>query len=184
MRAGRLRHKAQIITLGHDLRKTCHGTVWCDITAKDGAAPPMPAGLRTGARVGVRARYTDRLRQGVYLITHDRILHVTSVRDVTGKRAELVASCDEFVGQPAEYVGQTGRRRCMVHITHNAPYLDELGQVTSYQHKAEVLVLEVGRPQPGDKIIMADGSAYTVTQYASDTDDGVVRGLWLESEGR
>lgn len=180
MRAGRLRHKAQIVTLDHDLRETCHGTIWCSITAKDGATPPMPAGLRTGARVDVRARYTDKLQQGAYLITGERILHITSVRDVTGKRAELIASCDEFVGQPAQYQSLTrGQISCRVHLTHEAPFLNDFGQVTDYRTRAEVLVLEVGRPQVDDRITIA-GQAYIVTQYAGGTDDGVVRSLWLE----
>jgi len=181
MRAGRLRHKAQIITLRHDLSHHCHGSIWCGITAKEGASPPMPSGLRTGARVDVRARYTDKLAQGVYLVSGQRILHVTSVRDVAGKRAELTASCDEFVGQPAIYQ-QPGRsqKACRVHLQHSAPYLDELGQVTSYRTKADVLVLEVGRPQPDDIITVA-GQRYIVTQYADNTDDGVVRGLWLDA---
>lgn len=180
MRAGRLRHKAQIVTLGHDLSKTCHGTLWCGITAKDGAAPPMPSGLRTGARVDVRTRYTDKLQQGAYLLAGDRILHITSVRDVTGKRAELVASCDEFIGQPAQYQSpERGQISCRVHLAHEAPFLNDFGQVTDYRTRAEVLVLEVGRPQVDDRITIA-GQAYTVTQYANQTDDGVVRSLWLE----
>lgn len=181
MRAGRLRHKAQIITLGHNLRETCHGTVWCGITAKDGAAPPMPAGLRTGARVDVRARYTDRLQQGAYLLTGGRILHVTSVRDVTGRRAELIASCDEFVGQAALYQSpMRGQISCRVHLTHEAPFLNDFGQITDYRTRAEVLVLEVGRPQVDDRITIA-GTTYIVTQYAGGTDDGVVRSLWLQA---
>lgn len=180
MRAGRLRHKAQIITLRHDLSHHCHGSIWCGIIAKEGANPPMPSGLRTGSRVDVRARYTDKLAQGVYLVSGQRILHVTSVRDVTGKRAELTTSCDEFVGQPALYHSYAGSKPCRVHLQHSAPYLDELGQVTSYRTRAEVLLLEVGRPQPDDRLTVA-GQDYIVTQYADSTDDSVVRGLWLEA---
>lgn len=180
MRAGRLRHKAQIVTLGHDLGKTCYGTIWCGITAKEGAAPPMAAGLRTGARVEVRARYTNKLQQGAYLLTGNRILHVTSVRDVTSKRAELIASCDEFVGQPAQYQSPIrGLINCRVHLTHDAPFLNDFGQVTDYRTRAEVLVMEVGRPQVDNRITIA-GQVYIVTQYAGGTDDGVVRSLWLE----
>lgn len=181
MRAGRLRHKAQIITLRHDLSHHCHGSIWCGITVKEGASPPMPSGLRTGARVDVRARYTDKLAQGVYLMSGQRILHVTSVRDVTGKRAELMLTCDEFAGQPAQLRrGSLAPIHCRAHLQHSAPFYDSFGQITDYRIRAEVLIIEVGRPQAGDLITVA-GQSYTVTQYAGGSDDGAVRALWLEA---
>lgn len=180
MRAGRLRDKARIVTLDHNLSQVCCGAIWCGITASESALAPMPAGLRAGVKVVVRARFNQKLQQGVYLMTKDRILHVTSVRDATGKRAELTASCDEFIGQAAIYTPVTGQQKpCRVHMAYDAPYLDELGQVTGYRIRAQVLLLEIGRPQVNDRITI-DGQAFVVTQYAADTDDGVVRSLWLE----
>lgn len=69
---------------------------------------------------------------------------------------------------------------CRVLLTHGAPYLDDLGQVTDYRTRAEVALIEVGRPQVDDRLLVGD-TLYTVIAYASDTDDGVVRGLWVEA---
>ncbi len=68
---------------------------------------------------------------------------------------------------------------CRVHVTHEAPYRDELGQVTDYRTRIQVALIEVGRPQVDDQIIV-EGARYTVIAYADETDDGVVRGLWVE----
>lgn len=180
MRAGRLRHHVSILELNHQLEPVDIGSAWVSIVAKDSAEAPAASGLRTGAKVTVRARFNSRLQQGVYLRQHDRLLHVTSSRDVMGTRSELVLTCDEFVGAGAIYY-PSGEppTRCRVHLTHAAPYLDDFGKVTSYRTKAEVLLIEVGRPQENDRI-MIDGVMFIVTQYASDTDDGVIRGLWLD----
>ena len=70
---------------------------------------------------------------------------------------------------------------CRVHLTHQAPWLDEEGVATDYRTRAEVAVIEVGRPEEGDRL-QINGHLYSVTGYARDTDDGVVRGLWLERE--
>jgi len=55
-----------------------------------------------------------------------------------------------------------------------------MGQVTEYRTKAEVALIEVGRPQVDDQLVI-DGARYSVIAYADETDDGVVRGLWLET---
>ena len=180
MRAGRLRHRVNILALSHQLAPVAIGSAWTSIVAKDNAEAPAASGLRTSAKVTVRARFNSQLRQDVYLRHQNRLLHVTSSRDVMGARSELVLTCDEFVGADAVYY-PTGEPpvQCRVHLTHGAPYLDDFGKVTSYQTKAEVLLIEVGRPQEGDRI-QVNGVMFIVTQYASDTDDGVVRGLWLD----
>lgn len=110
----------------------------------------------------------------------DRLFLIDDVRDFTGKRVELAITCSELVGQPAQYRPQEGVPvPCRVHLTHEAPYRDDMGQVTEYKTRAEVAVIEVGRPQADDQL-MVSGALYSVIAYADDTDDGVVRGLWLE----
>lgn len=180
MRAGKLRHRAKIICLSVDLQSLVIGSRWVGIRAKEAADAGQSSGLRTGAMVEVRARGSAELVQGRYLLSGSRLLHITSVRDPMGTGAELVLSCDELVGQPGEYRpdGQPPKA-CRVHLTHSAPYLDELGQVTDYKTRAEVALIEVGRPQVDDQLLVA-GTLYSVIDYAADSDDGVVRGLWLD----
>ncbi|MNF02484.1 hypothetical protein D3C80_2016330 [compost metagenome] len=55
-----------------------------------------------------------------------------------------------------------------------------MGRVADYRTRAEVVLIEVGRPQVDDQLLVA-GTLYTITDYADETDDGVVRGLWLEA---
>lgn len=181
MRAGSLDRRAQILSLSADLAPVDHGSRWVSIRAKDTGDVTQPTGLRSTALVEVRARFSDELQQGRYLRNGDRLLYIASApRDPMGTRAELVLSCAELVGQPAEYRPQGGVPvACRVYLTHSAPYLDDLGRVTDYKTKAEVAVIEVGRPEEGDQLLIAS-TLYNVIAYARDSDDGVVRGLWLE----
>lgn len=181
MRLGRLDKRVQILSLSADLCAISHGSRWASIRAKDSGDAAQLAGLRATALIEVRARYSDELQQGRYLRTGSRLLYISSApRDPMGTKAEMVMSCAELVGQCAEYRPQNGVPvACRVHLSHQAPYLDDLGQVTDYKTKAEVAVIEVGRPEEGDQIHIA-GTLYNVIAYARDSDDGVVRGLWLE----
>ncbi|WAC45581.1 hypothetical protein OU997_05260 [Pseudomonas sp. SL4(2022)] len=182
MRAGTLRNRAQVLSLSADLCTIDHGTRWVSFRSKAAGDAPQVSGLRASAMVEVRARFSDELQQGRYLRHGTRLLYIASApRDPMGTRTELVLSCDELVGQPAEYRPQGGVPVCCrVHLSHQAPFLDELGQVTDYKTRVEVAVIEVGRPEEGDQLLIA-GTLYNVIGYARDSDDGVVRGLWLEA---
>lgn len=181
MRAGRLNQRAEILSIDASLVPVSQGSRWVGIRAKEAADVPAATGLRTRALVEVRARFSDLLLVGRYLKSGARLLHITSARDPMGDRAELVLSCDELVGEVAEYQPAGGTpAACRVHLTHSAPYLDDMGKVTDYRTKAEVAVIEVGRPQVDDQLLVG-AVLYTVTAYADESDDGVVRGLWLEA---
>jgi hypothetical protein len=67
-----------------------------------------------------------------------------------------------------------------VHLVHDAPMRDEFGQATAYKTRAEVALIEAGRLQAGTDQLRVCGITYNIIDYAGDTDDGVVRGLWLE----
>lgn len=177
MRAGRLRSRATLLALGDQLQVVELGQRWVDIRTKEGATP-APAGLRQSSLVEIRARFSDIFRSGRYLQHGGRLFHLVSPRPV-GNGAELVVSAEELAGEPGQYIPQGGvPLGCRVHLTHEAPYRDELGQVVSYMTRAEVAIIEVGRPQEGDQLSV-EGVPYVVANYADDSDDGVVRGLWL-----
>lgn len=179
MRAGALRDCAEIVGLTADLTRVSFGSYWVGIRAKEAADVPAASGLRTNAMIDVRAWANPELLPGRYLVAGQRLLHITSSRDPMGTGTELVISCEELIGEPAQYrpVGAQPVA-CRVHLTHSAPYLDELGQVTDYKTKAEVALIEVGRPQV-DEQLQIGADLYCIIGYARDTDDGVVRGLWL-----
>lgn len=180
MRAGRLDTPADIVVMSADLCPVVLDWLWVEIVSKESADPPAAIGLRAPAKVTVRSWWDERLRPGMYLRADGRLLLIDDVRDFNNQRAEVVITCSELVGQAAEYRPQGGVPvGCRVHLMHLAPYLDELGQVTDYKTRAEVAVIEVGRPQEDDQLLIA-GSLYNVIAYANNTDDGVVRGLWLE----
>ncbi len=180
MRAGRLDTPADLLRLDADVRPCVVDWLWIGIRAKEAGDVQAPSGLRNPGKVEVRAWWDDRLQIGRYLRAGGRLLLIDSVRDVTGDRAEAVITCSELVGLAGQYRPQDGIPvSCRVHLTHEAPYRDEMGQVTEYRTKAEVALIEVGRPQVDDQLVI-DGARYSVIAYADETDDGVVRGLWLE----
>lgn len=179
MRLGKLNQRAEILSLNASLVTISHGSRWVGIRSRDADDVPAASGLRTRAMIQIRARYSDLLTAGRYLRSGSRLFSVTSARDPMGSRAELVLSCDELVGEMAEYRPDGGAPlSCRVHLTHSAPYLDDMGQVTDYRTRAEVALIEVGRPQVDDQL-MIGADLYSVIAYADDSDDGIVRGLWL-----
>lgn len=179
MRAGRLNQRAEILGLDASLSPVSHGSRWVGIRSKEAGDVPAASGLRTRAMIEIRARYSDLLTAGRYLRSGERLFSVTSARDPMGDRAELVLSCDELVGEASEYRPDGGTPvACRVHLTHSAPYLDDMGKVTDYRTRAEVALIEVGRPQVDDQL-MIGADLYSVIAYADDSDDGIVRGLWL-----
>lgn len=183
MRAGRLDTPTDILVLGAELSVTALPWVWTDITSKESADPNYPTGLRSPAKVEVRAWWNDDLRQGRYLRAEDRLLHIVGVRDWKGDRVEIVMTCDELVGECCEYrPAERPPRPCRVFLNHSAPYLDDLGQVVDYRLMAEVALVETGRPQVDDQLLVG-GVLYNVIGIANRGDDGVVRGLWLEEVG-
>lgn len=181
MRAGTLRNRAHVFSLSAELHSVDHGACWVSFRSKAAGEAPQMSGLRATAMVEVRARFSHLLQQGRYLRHGTRLLYIASApRDPMGNKTELVLSCDELVGQPAEYRPQSGLPvACRVHLTHLAPFRDEMGQATDYRTRAEVAIIEVGRPEAGDQVLV-DGVLYNVDAYADESDDGVVRGLWLD----
>lgn len=180
MRLGRLDKRAQILELAPDMSVSCLATRWVGIRAKDAGDFPAPPGLRVRAMIEVRARYSDLLVQGRYLKCGSRLFRITSARDVMATKSDLVMSCDEFVGEPGEYRPDGfPPSPCRVHLTYEAPYFDDIGQVTCYKTRGEIALIEAGRIQTGE-ILSVSGIDYQVINYAADTDDGVVRGLWLD----
>ena len=184
MRAGSLRHRAEILSMGADLAPASHGSRWVGIRAKESADAPAAEGLRTRSMVEVRARSDAALIPGRYLRQGGRLLHITSVRDPMGNGAELVLSCEEFVGECGEAMPLgLPARRCRVFLQHDAPLRDDMGQVTAYKTRAEVALIEAGRLQAGYDQLRVCGVTYNVLDYEASSDDGIVRGLWLEPVG-
>lgn len=175
MRLGRLDKRAEVITLTPSLASVSMGSRWVSIRSKDAGDVPQATGLRSPAMVEVRARASDVLQNGRYLKVGSRLMIITSYRDPMGSGSDAVMTCAEFIGEAGRYNGED----CRVHLTHQAPYLDANGMATQYKTLAEVALVEVGRPQPGDELTVAD-HCYRVIAYAGGTDDGAVRGLWLE----
>jgi len=181
MRAGELRHRAEVLELGPDLGVKIIASTWAGIKAKESADPPMATGLRSPARVEIRARFSTKLFQGRYLRHRERLFYITSARDPVGDKSELRITADELIGSEATYVPQGFPSvQCRALIQHEAPWLDEFGAVTSYKTRAEVAIIETGRVQVGDQLSFS-GVTYNVIAYADGSDDGVVRGLWLEA---
>lgn len=180
MMLGRLDKRAAIYRLDADLQQELIGGAWVGIRSKAAADVPAQVGLRSPAMVEIRTRPNEYITSGCYLKSGSRLFYVTSARDPIDNQMELVLSCDELIGQTASYQPIAGSAiTCRVHVTHSAPFLDERGQATDYKTLIQVALFEIGRPQVGDTITIGT-DVYTVILYADATDDGVVRGLWVE----
>lgn len=180
MKGERFNTPATLLELDADVQPVEIDWLWCDIKSKESAEPAYPTGLRSPVKIDIRTWFDDRLKQGRYLCADGRLFHLDSVRDWDGSRLQLAITATEFVGQPALYL-PTGRPqlRCRVFINHDAQHRDELGQATGYRTKVEVVLIETGRVQVDDRL-QVDGVDYLVTDYTDDSDDGIVRAMWLE----
>lgn len=181
MRAGRLKTPATLLELNADLQRVEIDWLWCGIQTKERAEPPFPSSLRSPVKVAIRAWFDGRVRQGRYLEADGRLFLIDSSRDFDSSRAELAITATEFVGEcgTALPAGQPART-CRVFLQHEAPMRDELGQVTAYKTRAEVALIEAGRLQAGYDQLSVGGVTYNVVDYDASSDDGIVRGLWLE----
>ncbi|MEH6564639.1 MAG: hypothetical protein V7756_04860 [Halopseudomonas sp.] len=180
MRIGAIDTPADLLELSPDLQPVTIDWLWVGIRAKEGTTP-APAGLRSSAQVTVRAWWDERLLQGRYLQADGRLLHIDNVRDLLGSQVEVQISATELVGAPAMYTPQGGTAiACRAFLQYEAPVLGEIGQVVDYKTRAEVALIEVGRPQQGDTL-QVGARSFVVIDYADESDDGVIRGLWLEA---
>lgn len=183
MRAGRLDTPVDVLRLTADLEPQLLKWVWAGVRSKDAADVTEAAGIRASALIEVRAWFDDCLVQGRYLRAGERLLMITSARDFSGDRSELVMSAIEFVGEPACVLPVTGApRKCRAFINHESMHRDEYGQATGYKSRAEVALIEAGRVQVDDRLQVA-GVTYLVIDIDKESDDGVVRGLWLDRVG-
>lgn len=179
MRAGSLRNRVQVVALSAELERQAIGCRSVGIRTKEGGDVPAASGLRSPALVEVRARVAPLFVAGRYLLHGTRMLHITSVRPFK-EAGEVVMSCADLVGECAEYrPADAAPRACRVFLMPSAPFKDELGQVIDYRLRAEVALIETGRVQVGDQLRVG-GRLYTVFGIAGGSDDGVVRGLWLD----
>lgn len=181
MRIGAIDTPANLIKLGPDLQPITIDWLWVGIRAREGDVAPS-RGLRSSAQVTVRAWWDDSLVPGRYLRAEHRLLLIDDVRDITGQQVEMQLACSELIGQPGEYRAEgQPPRSCRICLIHSAPVVDEAGRVTDYQTRAEIALIEAGRPQIGDQLVVGDVT-YNVIAYDDGSDDGVVRGLWLEAQ--
>lgn len=180
MRAGDLRDRAELSELGPDLRKRVIKMLWIGLRTEDNASPGMPVGLRNPIRVDIRARYSPDLITGRYLTAGERLLHITSVRDPVGNRAELRITADELIGLPG-VCSRDGHLplTCRIFIKHGVSRPGELTGRAEYTTQLEAAVIEVGRPQPGAVFQLA-GEAWRVVGLVDEEDDGVTRRMWVK----
>ncbi|GBL59192.1 hypothetical protein PCLA_13r0038 [Pseudomonas citronellolis] len=180
MRAGRLETPAELLVLGPDLQPQVLDWMWFGIRAKDSGEAPVAVGLRSPAKVEVRAWWDARLQQGRYLRAEGRLLHLDGVRDVTGQQAELVMTATELVGDQALYQPTSGNASvCRVYLAHGVKRPAENVGISTYSTQLEAALIEVGRPQAGAAFLV-DGVTWRVTGLVEDEDDRIVRRMWVK----
>lgn len=181
MRAGRLDTPATLLRLDEDLNPVEIDWIYCGVQTREEGELPAALSLRNPAKVSIRAWYDDRIRQGLYLRTDARLLHIDSARDFDGRQFELAITATELVGECGQaLINGLPPRACRVFLQHGAPVLDELGRATEYMTRAEVALIEAGRLQAGQDQLRVCGVLYNIIDYDDRSDDGIVRGLWLQ----
>lgn len=180
MRAGRLRYHGQVLSLADHLQAVDHGKRWVDILTKEGETP-APVGLRQRSLVQIRARFTDVLIPGRYLIHGARLFHLVSVRDPRGNGAELVVSAEELIGAPATCTAQPGADPvpCRVFLAYEVARPGQFAGAVEYVTQLEAALIEVGRPQPG-AVFDVGGVGWRVAGLVEAEDDRVVRRMWVK----
>ena len=73
MRSGNLNTPADLLELSPDLSACKLDWLWCAIQTKESAEPPFPSGLRSPAKIAIRAWWDSRLQQGRYLLADGRL---------------------------------------------------------------------------------------------------------------
>lgn len=181
MRSGRLETPAELLTLGPDLKANYLDWLWVGIRAKDAADAATPGGLRSPAKVEVRAWWDDRLLQGRYLRAGSRLLVLDGVRDVVGLQAEVVMTATELVGEGADYTPSGGgtAQHCRVFLAHGVARPGELTGRAEYTTQLEAALIEVGRPQAG-AVFQVGPQAWRVAGLVEDDDDRVTRRMWVK----
>jgi hypothetical protein len=181
MRSGNLTTPAHILELDADLNAVTLDWVWCGIQTKEAGEVAYPNGLRNPAKVTIRAWYDVRLVPGRYLRADGRLMHIDSVRDFTGTRAEVAITATEFVGVSAAYTPVAGAPSldCRVFLVHAVNRPGELTGRAEYITQIEAPLIEVGRPQPGS-VFLVDGVAWRVGGLVEDDDDRIVRRMWVK----
>lgn len=181
MRAGSLRHRGVLLALGADLAPVEIGPKWVGIRSKEEADTPSALGLRSRAMTEVRARFDPEFQAGRYIRHGERLLHITSARDPRGNKAELVMSCEELVGESAQFTPASGGAAapCRVFLAHGVARPGEFAGKSEYTTQLEAALIEVGRPQPGAVFVMG-GVSWRVAALVEDEDDRVVRRMWVK----
>lgn len=181
MRTGRLDTPADLLALGADLQPELIDWLWTGMRAKDAGDVPVAPGLRNPGRVEVRAWWDERLLNGRYLRADQRLLHIDSVRDVMGLRAELVLTCTELIGTPATYTAQPGADPvpCRVFMAYEVARPGQFAGAVEHVTQLEAALIEVGRPQPG-AVFEVGGVSWRVSGLVEAEDDRVVRRMWVK----
>lgn len=173
MKVGRLRHPCNVLTLqGEPPLAVNLGMRWCDIGSSEGDVSHQ-VGLRQGAPVIAWARWDEVLRPGRYLQLNDRLWHIDNRRDPKGRRADMVLSLTELVGEPATwYPAAGGTAPLRIARAGDVAEVGELWQGAERLLEFEVALIE-GRPERGDEIEVG-GIRYSVEAYNVEASDAVV----------
>lgn len=170
----------EVLAMTGDLTAQRISTAWLSIRSQDSGGAPETTGLRSPVKLEIRGRYTTHIIRGRYIRRGPRLIYVEDARDPDDNRRDIVITGSALIGEPAVYRPKNGEPRpCRVFVNYLAPTIDDYGQTTDYRISAEVAIIETGRIQPYEQLEIA-GITYDVTGYRGDTDDGVVRGLWLD----
>jgi hypothetical protein len=176
MLAGKCRAIAMICDASADF-----GARRVDIRYQERQDAPAQQSMRTSSAVSVYSWDDPIFKAGRFMRIHDgRLLHIDTVRHLPRPR-DIVMSCTELVGESGSYTSGGNSIACRIFLLLDAPTVGNRPGKTEYRTRAEVAVLEVGRPQPGDSLTVG-GSTWSVMGLVDDQDDGLIRQMWVKPQ--
>jgi|GEM_PF-3203439 len=163
--------------------RTSLGHAWVSVRMKaaDHLAPPSQGlrNLSSGALTEIRLRYRTDVQDGDYAVYGSRLWHCVNFRDPDGKRAELIASAHELVGLTTVYTPAGGTAiTTRAWLGFSSPFVSGGHMVNEYRLRAEVPILEVGRPARGGTLVIS-GRTYQIVGLVDNGDDGITRSMWV-----
>ncbi|QNM94904.1 hypothetical protein [Chitinimonas koreensis] len=180
MRIGELNTRAELLAQGPDLLGQVLRGVWVGLTGRDTDDPPQ-AGLRSPTAYTGWARYAVDLVGGRYLRIGPRLLRIDAAVDHDSRRTLQRLSLTELVGEPAVYRPAAGDDRpTRVFVQADAPQPGSVMRRPEYRLRADLPVVEVGRPQAGEQLLVG-ATTYVVVGPVEGGDDGIVRSLWVRT---
>lgn len=175
MRVGQLKDLVSLINSnGDDV-----GSFFVDIDDKN-AKIPFDSGLKNEGETIIRARYLPEITRGCYLKSiENRLFYIANVRDIDGKKKDLILTVVELIGAPAELdISPEKTVRCAL-LSYRAKPESENDYLPSEVRKRAEFAVAEWAPVVGVEFTLA-GAIHKITEIDNENSDALVARVWID----